>query len=51
MSHTVLTVSTEMLGYKKKTKKTSADWFNENEKKIINERNSALQAKLRDSSA
>ena len=39
-----------MLRYKKKK---SADWFNENEedtKKIINDRNSALQAKIRDPS-
>ena len=47
-SQTVLTVATEVLGYKKKR---SADWFNKNEediKKIIIEKNSALQANLRD---
>ena len=51
MSQTVLTVATEVLGYKKKN---SADWFNENEediKKIMNEINRALQAKLTDWSA
>lgn len=51
MSQTVFTAATEVLGY---NKKKNADWFNENEediKKIIEERNSALQAKLRDPSA